>query len=124
MENTAIKLVEELNSFRANDKTAKAEYEAEVYQVKLYIGHKRDRNNREAALAEQEKQKKYKERGERDVKHYGRTNVARSEKPRVKKEEKKVEIPQQEKDYKTYLEDIAHIFLMSPAAVNSIVEKK
>lgn len=97
----------------ANDAVRDVEWKAEKEQNIKYYQLKREAKQLEEKLLEKEKQERFKKRGERNVKHYGRVIPHRSEKPAVKKTEKVCELSEMERDYRMYLDDIAQILLDS-----------
>jgi len=107
LEATAIKLVEQINVLKNADTTKRLEEKAEHEFIREYAAKKREAKAALDLQLDREKQAKYQERGKKDVKHYGRVALFRSEKNRVKKKQKVSEKPQIVKDYETYLGDVA-----------------
>ena len=78
----------------------------------MYSQVKREKQAEIQQKIENEKREKYALRGKKDVKHYGKIDMARSAKPKIKKQEKKEEKPQKVIDYNAYLgQEITDVLL-------------
>jgi len=122
LEATAIKLVEQINFLKEDPDNATEELKAEVKIYKEYAMEKREKTLEMKLEDDLKKRERYTQRGKQDNKHYGRFDMVRSERPKIKKVQKERKPPQYVIDYQTYLGDIADLLLMDHEKVLAAAE--
>ena len=112
MENTAIKLVEQINELKDKDtQTRDAVHKQEKAQNQEYSTIKREALMLNKKEQEKQKQEKLAERAKKEFSKTGKHDAFRSAPIKIHKPKEEKVVDERTKDYQTYLSDISHLLL-------------